>query len=60
MTEKKKKIQNACKVIRKELLIHGFLYDAFAASIESAIKEHDGENIRGLFEHILNRITGED
>ena len=59
MTEKKK-IQNACKVIRKELLIHGFLYDAFVVSIESAIKEYDGENIRGLSEHILNRIIGED
>lgn len=32
-------VENACKILRDELLKHGDLYDGFLASIHSAVKE---------------------
>ena len=64
-------VQNACKILRDELLKHGDLYDGFVASILSVLKENSryigdreteivaefGEN--QLAEEILKRIIGE-
>ena len=64
--------QNACKILRDELLKHGDLYDGFKASIISVMKENsryigDGEmeiiaeyGENQLAEEILKRIIGED
>ena len=65
-------VQNACKILREELLKHGDLYDGFKASIISVLKENsryigDGETEivaeygeNQLAEEILKRIIGED
>lgn len=54
-------VQNACKIIRDELLKHGDLYRAFSASIYSALKEMPEETwIDEMTEIILKRIIGED
>lgn len=54
-------VQNACKILREELLKHGDLYRAFSASIYSALKEIPDETWIGeMPEIILNRIIGED
>ena len=65
-------VQNACKILRDELLKHGDLYDGFKASIISVMKENsryigDGEmeiiaeyGENQLAEEILKRIIGED
>lgn len=54
-------VQNACKIIRDELLKHGDLYKAFSASIYSALKEMPKETwIDEMPEIILNRIIGEE
>ena len=64
-------VQNACKILREELLNHGDLYDGFVASILSMLKENSryigngemeiiaeyGDN--QLAEEILKRIIGE-
>ena len=65
-------VQNACKILRDELLKHGDLYDGFVASILSVLKENsrcigDGETEiiaeygeNKLAEEILKRIIGEE
>ena len=54
-------VQNACKILREELLKHGELYRAFSASIYSALKDiSEDTNIDEMPEIILNRIIGED
>ena len=54
-------VQNACKILREELLKHGELYRAFSASIYSALKNiSEDTNIDEMPEIILSRIIGED
>lgn len=58
-------IQDACKIIREELLKHGDLYNGFISSIESALKE---QKVTGLpfqpesdiADKILKRIIWEE
>ena len=58
---KNDEVQNACKILRDELLKHGDLYKAFSASIYSALKDMpDGTWIDEMPEIILKRIIGED
>lgn len=58
---KNDEVQNACKILRDELLKHGDLYEAFSASIYSALKDiSDDTNIDEMPEIILSRIIGED
>lgn len=53
-------VQNACKILRDELLKHGDLYKAFSASIYSALKDIPDETfIDEMPEIILDRIIGE-
>lgn len=53
-------VQNACKILREELLKHDDLYRAFSASIYSALKDiSEDTNIDEMPEIILNRIIGE-
>ena len=54
-------VKEACKILREELLKHGDLYDGFAASILSALKETGfAEDIRDVAERTLKRIIGEE
>ena len=65
-------VQDACKILRDELLKHGGLYNGFVASILSALKENsryigDGETEiiaeyeeNQLADEILKRIIGEN
>lgn len=64
-------IQDACKIIREELLKHGDLYDGFVASMISAVLEEtyipagvERESLemsaRKACEKIVKRIIGED
>ena len=54
-------VQNACKILRDEILKHEDLYRAFSASIYSALKDiSEDTNIDEMAEIILNRIIGED
>ena len=65
-------VQNACKILQKELLKHEDLYNGFVSSILSVLKENsryigDGEmeivaefGENQLAEEILKRIIGED
>ena len=65
-------VQNACKILRDELLKHEYLYNGFVSSILSVLKENsryigDGETEivaefgeNRLAEEILKRIIGED
>lgn len=55
----KKEFINA---VREELLEHGYLYDAFLASITSSVDEsrHEGVSNKKLAEKILKRIIGEE
>lgn len=58
---KNDEVQNACKILRDELLKHGDLYKAFSASIYSALEDMpDGTWIDEMPEIILKRIIGED
>lgn len=58
---KNDEVQNACKILRDELMKHGDLYRAFSASIYSALKDMPEETwIDEMPEIILNRIIGED
>ena len=58
-------VEEACKILRDELLKHGDLYNGFLSSIESSLKE---QKVTGLpfqpeieiAENILKRIIGED
>lgn len=54
-------VQNACKIIRQELMEHGDFYKAFLASIYSALKDiPEGTFIDEMPEFILKRIIGEE
>lgn len=54
-------IQNACEVVREELLEHGDLYNGFKASVVSALYELPcSEDIPDLADRILKRIIGEE
>ena len=54
-------VQDACNILREELLKHGDLYRAFAASIHSALDDMPEEIwIDEMPEIILKRIIGED
>ena len=59
-------VQNACKILQKELLKHGDLYDGFLSSIKSAVIEYAkdcyafGGDSEILAEEILDRIIGEE
>lgn len=58
---KNDEVQNACKILRDELLKHGDLYKAFSASIYSALKDISEDTyIDEMPEIILSRIIGED
>ena len=58
-------VQNACKILREELLKHEDLYNGFLSSIESSLKE---QKVRGLpfqpeseiADNILKRIIGKE
>lgn len=58
-------VQNACKILRDELLNHGDLYNGFISSIESSLKEHRTTGLplkmeSEIAENILKRIIGEE
>lgn len=57
-------VQDATVILRNELLKHGDLYDAFLASIRSAVEEQfskpDGASDDELIKSIMDRIIGED
>ena len=54
-------VQNACKILREELLKHDDLYRAFSASIYSGLKDiSEDVELDEMPEIILNRIIGED
>lgn len=59
-------VQNACKIIRDELMKHGDLYKAFSDSMYSALKDMPKEIRMGdmcmneTVNRILNRIIGEE
>lgn len=57
--------QNACKILREELLKHEDLYNAFLASIESSLRDQKVTALpfqteRDIADNILQRIIGED
>lgn len=55
-------LQTSCEVIKSELMKHGEFYDAFVASVESALHEVSevGENASATAERITKRISGEE
>lgn len=54
-------VQNACKILRDEILKHGDLYRAFSASIYSALNDISKDtDIDEMPEIILSRIIGEE
>jgi len=54
-------VQNACKILREEILKHEDLYRAFSASIYSALKDiSEDTEIDEMPEIILSRMIGED
>lgn len=54
-------VQNACKILRDEIMKHGDLYRAFSASIYSALKDiSEDTEIDEMPEIILSRMIGED
>ena len=54
-------VQNACKILRDEILKHEDLYRAFSASIYSALKDiSEDTEIDEMPEIILSRMIGED
>ena len=54
-------VQDACKILRDELLKYGDLYRAFSASIYSALKDiSEDTDIDKMPEIILSRIIGEE
>ena len=57
-------IIEAVKLMRHELLKHGDIYDSFAASIESSVKEQGlqlpFQPPREVAEKILDRVIGEE
>lgn len=54
-------VQNACKILRDEIMKHEDLYRAFSASIYSALKDiSEDTEIDEMPEIILSRMIGED
>lgn len=55
-------LQTSCAVIKSELMKHEEFYDAFVASVESALNEVPdvGENTLAIAERITKRISGEE
>lgn len=54
-------VQNACKILREELLKHDDLYRAFSASIYSGLKDiSEDVELDEIPEIILKRIIGEE
>ena len=58
-------VENACKILRDELLKHGGLYNEFLSNIESVLKEEKvmvimSQTRNEIAEKILNRIIGEE
>ena len=54
-------VQDACKILREELMKHGDLYRAFLSSIYSALEDMpEGTWIDEMPEIILKRIIGEE
>lgn len=58
-------VENACKILRDELLKHGDLYNEFLSNIESVLKEEKvmvimSQTRNEIAEKILNRIIGEE
>ena len=54
-------VQNACKILREELLKHDDLYRTFSASIYSGLKDiSEDVELDEMPEIILKRIIGED
>lgn len=54
-------VNEACKILRDELLKHGDLYRAFSSSIYSALEDMpEGTCIDKMPEIILKRIIGEE
>lgn len=54
-------VQNACKILREELLKHDDLYRAFSASIYSGLKDiSEDVELDEMPEIILKRIIGEE
>ena len=54
-------VQNACKILRDEILKHEDLYGALSASIYSALKDiSEDTEIDEIPEIILSRMIGED
>ena len=55
-------LQTSCEVIKSELMKHGKFYDAFVASVESALHEVPdvGEKASDIAERITKRISGEE
>lgn len=55
-------LQTSCAVVKMELMKHEEFYDAFVASVESALNEvpEVGENAYAIAERITKRISGEE
>lgn len=55
-------LQTSCAVVRSELMKRGEFYDAFVASVESALHEipEVGEKTLAIAERITKRISGEE
>lgn len=55
-------LQTSCAVVKSELMKHEEFYDAFVASVESALHEVSevGEKASDIAERITKRISGEE
>lgn len=55
-------LRTSCAVVKSELMKHGEFYDAFVASVESALHEvpEVGEKASDIAERITKRISGEE
>lgn len=55
-------LQTSCAVVKIELMKHEEFYDAFVASVESALHEvpEVGEKASDIAERITKRISGEE
>lgn len=55
-------LQTSCEVVKSELMKHGEFYDAFVASVESALHEvpYVDEKESAIAERITKRISGEE
>ena len=58
-------VEDAVKILHHELLERGYLYDSFAASIESSVKEQGLQGLpfqptREIARMILDRVVGDE